>query len=143
MTSTLSLGKKGEYIQQSLLGACLQSMWQIISKGSRGFAGGAWAQVGGEFLIENGKVTWCHRMKNTRDHAEIEDLQRILGLLEEKPPIRRRWSHAIKDVVRRRSESWNRSRSGSPGRRKQSTALNGVETPPRVQEERSGLLQEA
>lgn len=26
------------------------------------------------------QVVWCHRMKTTRDHAEISDLTRILGL---------------------------------------------------------------
>lgn len=25
-------------------------------------------------------VTWCHRMKNTRDHAEIKDLMKVLGV---------------------------------------------------------------
>lgn len=25
-------------------------------------------------------VTWCHRMRNTRDHAEIPELREVLGL---------------------------------------------------------------
>lgn len=47
------------------------------------------AQVGGEFLFEKDyreslegkplKVTWCHRMKNTRDHTEIPALRKIMG----------------------------------------------------------------
>lgn len=59
-------------------------------------------QVGGEFLFESEnregetpspaeenkelgdeveeRVTWCHRMRNTRDHAEIPELREVLGL---------------------------------------------------------------
>lgn len=29
---------------------------------------------------EEKRVTWCHRMKTTRDHAEIEELMDVLGL---------------------------------------------------------------
>ena len=42
--------------------------------------GGNFHQVGGEFMFENERVTWCHRMKNTRDHAEIPEMRRVLGL---------------------------------------------------------------
>ena len=43
-------------------------------------SGGAPRQVGGEFLFEGGKVTWCKRMRNTRDHAEIPEVKQHLGL---------------------------------------------------------------
>jgi hypothetical protein len=35
---------------------------------------------------EEKRVTWCHRMRNTRDHAEMEELREVLGLdaVEEK-----------------------------------------------------------
>jgi len=78
-------------------------------------------QVGGEFLfeptalVENGglhetpvtspagedgeekKVTWCHRMRNTRDHAEIPEVREILGLEGEgtRGGNKRRWSKAV------------------------------------------------
>jgi len=42
--------------------------------GSNGFAGGL--GVDGE----EKHITWCHRMKNTRDHAEIPELREVLGL---------------------------------------------------------------
>jgi hypothetical protein len=40
---------------------------------------------GVEGMLENGyseekRVTWCHRMRNTRDHAEMEELREVLGL---------------------------------------------------------------
>jgi hypothetical protein len=48
-------------------------------------------QIGGvgkkgvEGMLEGGyseekRVTWCHRMRNTRDHAEMEELREVLGL---------------------------------------------------------------
>lgn len=30
--------------------------------------------------VEEKYVTWCHRMRNTRDHAEIPELREVLGL---------------------------------------------------------------
>ena len=40
---------------------------------------------GVEGMLEGGyseekRVTWCHRMRNTRDHAEMEELREVLGL---------------------------------------------------------------
>lgn len=29
---------------------------------------------------EEKRITWCHRMRNTRDHAEIPELREVLGL---------------------------------------------------------------
>ncbi|KAI5357318.1 Putative peroxiredoxin-like 2A/B/C, Thioredoxin-like superfamily [Septoria linicola] len=45
--------------------------------------GGNPFQIGGEFLFEDGKAVWCHRMKNYRNHAEIKVLRRLLELDEE------------------------------------------------------------
>lgn len=73
-------------------------------------------QVGGEFLFEpvgdmtaspmvtpiqeNGaekKITWCHRMRNTRDHAEIPEIREVLGFNGAGISGRnkRRWSKAL------------------------------------------------
>lgn len=48
-------------------------------------------------LVEEKKVTWCHRMKTTRDHAEIPELMEILGLNGQGKPIKdqKRWSKAL------------------------------------------------
>jgi hypothetical protein len=43
------------------------------------FQGGGWWWVGGEFLIKEGRVVWCHRMQNYRDHAEVEVLKKLVG----------------------------------------------------------------
>jgi hypothetical protein len=42
--------------------------------------GGNIFQIGGEFLFEEGEVVWCHRMKNYRNHAEVDVIRRVLEL---------------------------------------------------------------
>lgn len=121
MTRTLELGKKPNYIQSNLFVTSVQSIIQGLKTGSNALKGGDYKQVGGEFLFEDGKCVWAHRMRNTRDHAEIETLREVLGLEEKKPVIRKRWSHGIKTVKEKekegkgRSASWGRGRSKSKG----------------------------
>lgn len=47
--------------------------------------------------VEEKRITWCHRMKTTRDHAEIPELMEVLGLDGQGEPIkdRKRWSKAL------------------------------------------------
>ncbi|TPX14420.1 uncharacterized protein E0L32_005384 [Thyridium curvatum] len=49
---------------------------------------------GGGGATEEKKVTWCHRMRTTRGHAEIPELMKVLGLDEKGQPIegRQLWS---------------------------------------------------
>ncbi|GKT60548.1 peroxiredoxin family protein [Colletotrichum tofieldiae] len=50
------------------------------------------------FEPEEKRVTWCHRMRSTRDHAEIPELMEVLGLTGTgKPPAHenKRWSKAL------------------------------------------------
>lgn len=55
-------------------------------------------------------VSWCHRMKNTRDHAEIPELLEVLGVEGEEPVLsgrqapagagekeRERWERAVRE----------------------------------------------
>ncbi|KAK5107970.1 hypothetical protein LTR62_000515 [Meristemomyces frigidus] len=44
--------------------------------------GGNPLQIGGEFLLEDGEVVWCHRMRNYRNHAEVSVLRKLLELDE-------------------------------------------------------------
>ncbi|KAK0720736.1 AhpC/TSA antioxidant enzyme-domain-containing protein [Lasiosphaeris hirsuta] len=48
---------------------------------------------------EEKRVTWCHRMKTTRDHAEIPELMEVLGLDGQGMPIKdkKRWSKAVEE----------------------------------------------
>ncbi|KAL2006636.1 hypothetical protein VTN00DRAFT_9304 [Thermoascus crustaceus] len=103
MVRTLSLGHKDpEYIHHSLMAGMMKSVVQGVKRLGEGdaFRGGDMKQIGGEFVFETTgggcdsshnernnnnntadvKVTWCHRMKNTRDHAEVQVIRRMLGL---------------------------------------------------------------
>jgi len=53
--------------------------------------------LGYEHGFEEKKVTWCHRMRNTRDHAEIPELREVLGFEDEGVPgkDKKRWSKAL------------------------------------------------
>jgi hypothetical protein len=81
----LQLGdKKPEYIKQSLFAGAMTSVFDGIKSGRKATKGGDWWQVGGEFLFvkedDRWKVEWCHRMKTTRDHAEMAELKKVLGI---------------------------------------------------------------
>lgn len=43
------------------------------------FKGGDYSQNGGEWVFVDGHLEWCHRMQNTRDHAEVAELGKVLG----------------------------------------------------------------
>ncbi|KAG5976360.1 hypothetical protein E4U55_007342 [Claviceps digitariae] len=49
-------------------------------------------------LAEEKRLTWCHRMRTTRDHAEIPELMEVLGLEGHGEPIpdKKRWSEAVR-----------------------------------------------
>ncbi|KAF2431245.1 hypothetical protein EJ08DRAFT_611089 [Tothia fuscella] len=92
--NTLAMGnKKPQYLsKKSMWQTVVAGVYQSLSAGRRIFKAGDWTQIGGEFLFTrerssgNGekkgecKVEWCHRMTNTRDHAEVEDLRKLLGV---------------------------------------------------------------
>ena len=117
MIRTKVLSKRPDYQQRSILSISLESIYQGLSSGRKAFKGGDFWQVGGEFLIENGEVLWCHRMASTRDHTEIPELRRVLGLEEGSTPFRKRWTMAnggMRRSLSMRASSW-RSRSRSTG----------------------------
>ncbi|KAG5923057.1 hypothetical protein E4U42_005056 [Claviceps africana] len=106
MTKTLALGSKPAYMRRSMVVSTLLSIGQALRAVSQGLAlsSGDQRQVGGEFLFEpldvampargqldeddgelvrgaeEKRLTWCHRMRTTRDHAEIPVLRGVLGL---------------------------------------------------------------
>ncbi|KAI0002761.1 AhpC/TSA antioxidant enzyme-domain-containing protein [Xylariaceae sp. FL0662B] len=49
--------------------------------------------------VEEKCVTWCHRMRTTRDHVEIPELMEVLGLDGNGTPIKdqKRWSKALRE----------------------------------------------
>lgn len=72
--------KAPDYMHDSVVVNAVKSIFQEFRAGRNMLKGGDIYQVGGEFLFEDGKVTWCHRMRNTRDHAEVSELKAVLGL---------------------------------------------------------------
>ena len=52
-----------------------------------------------EGQVEEKRITWCHRMKSTRDHAEVPELMEVLGLDGQGEPIKdqKRWSKALRE----------------------------------------------
>lgn len=140
MTRTFDLGTKPEYMQTNVLINSVQSIFQGLSTGRKALKGGDFKQVGGEFLFENGECTWVHRMKTTRGHAEVSEIRSLLGLDDRKPPMRKRWSHSIKQGKQqnRRSMSWGKLRSKSKGGK--DLEKSGSTTPERVDDDDSRKL---
>lgn len=78
MTSNLFLGdKKPDYIKKSFIDSVMSDAWSIMNKPTA-FPGNK-GQNGGEWIWIDGDLRWCRRMRNTRDHIEVEDLKKILA----------------------------------------------------------------
>jgi len=72
---------------------------------------------------EEKRITWCHRMRNTRDHAEIPELREVLGLDGGGVPgkDKKRWVKALRE---RKGTGLSTRTSGSvegDGRKSQSS----------------------
>ncbi|PFH58224.1 hypothetical protein XA68_14003 [Ophiocordyceps unilateralis] len=106
MVKTLTLGTRPAYMRKSMTKGIVDSIGQALRSVPSGLAlkSGDHRQVGGEFLFEpldvatpadevaehvvdvepeRKRVSWCHRMRSTRDHAEIPEIIHVLGLQEE------------------------------------------------------------
>lgn len=144
MQRSLSLGWNApNYIQHTLAAGVVKSIVQGVKRIPAGdvMKAGDLSQNGGEYLFEveggdtrsthreawskikgnaglNVQVTFCHRMRNTRDHTEIPRLVELLGSSDSdersrRPPSRpgRRWTSggAIGNLARslsNRSQNW-------------------------------------
>ena len=136
MIKTLSLGDKSpRYMRQPVLKLSGASFLQALKSGRNMLSGGDFWQVGGEFIIQSdGTSSWCHRMKNTRDHAEVDELRKALQTADEPEPaavvalgkpIGSRRSMSGAGLVRKlsdRRKSWRNSMSRSQSR---NTEANG------------------
>ena len=121
MTRTKSLGNRPKYQQRSLFSISIESILQGLGRGHNALKGGDFWQVGGEFLIEDGECLWAHRMTTTRDHSEIPQIRKIVGLDGGVTPVRkqssvidgmkRRWSRQMSESAH---SSRSRKRSNSP-----------------------------
>ena len=102
MVRTLKMGDVApDYIHTGLFISGLKSIVQGLKRlpsgdmrqaGSMNQNGGEFLFVrregsvgwGGEYWADDWKVTWCHRMRNTRDHTEVPRLRQVLGIDKEK-----------------------------------------------------------
>ncbi|KAK5170461.1 uncharacterized protein LTR77_005049 [Saxophila tyrrhenica] len=71
---------KPEYLTTSVTSSVVSSLKNIITSGPKGFKGGNYSQNGGEWLFEDGELKWVRRMRNSADHALIEELRDALGM---------------------------------------------------------------
>lgn len=122
MQRSWSLGDKApDYIQQSLLLGGLKSIMQGLKRLPTGDVtkAGEMDQNGGEFLFvrtgddgfwgDDWQVDWCHRMRNTRDHTEISELKRILGMEEpRKPPLKQAETWAPRMPKEKHGRRWTK-----------------------------------
>jgi AhpC/TSA antioxidant enzyme len=111
MHRSLSLGRKDpDYIQHTLVAGMMKSFVQTVKRFPAGDAlsGGDMRVNGGEFLFEvqgntavgtssqgnaglkDISVTWCHRMTNSRNHTEVEQIRTVIGLGWEENAVKRR-----------------------------------------------------
>ena len=93
MQSNLEIpSKPSEYFQASMVAVIARSAIQMVKRTWHGDAasGGSFTQNGGEILFEiEGdvvRVPWFHRMMNTQDHAEIEEVKAVLKLDDKTSP---------------------------------------------------------
>lgn len=88
MVTSLAWGPRPKYMRKGMTRSIAESVVQGLKQIPSGLAtkSGPSNQNGGEFLFEASgdglekRVTWCHRMENTRDHTEIPELARVLKL---------------------------------------------------------------
>lgn len=105
MIKTLQLGPRPAYTRKSMASTVVSGVLQGLKQVKSGLAtkSGDHRQVGGEFLFEpieinspiptpneekqeleygpeEKTINWCHRMKSTRDHSEIPELKKLLGI---------------------------------------------------------------
>lgn len=142
MTRTFEMGKKPEYMQSNTIINSMQSIVQGIGTGKNALKGGDMKQVGGEFMFEDEQCIWAHRMKTTRDHTEVMELRSMLGLDNTKPPLRKRWSHAIKekkdqkDQEKQQQKEANREKRSSIMGRLRSKSKGTKDAPAPLNEEK-------
>ncbi|KAK2761995.1 hypothetical protein CKAH01_05225 [Colletotrichum kahawae] len=84
MAKTMAVGARTRYSPDRWLWHFVNVLWNIVTQFSKLLMAGDPMRVGGEFVFEPGEagkvVTWCHRMRNHRDHTEVDELFAVLGI---------------------------------------------------------------
>jgi hypothetical protein len=80
MTWSLNFGKRPDYFNDvNEMEWIFGQLKEMKRAKEQRFKAGAWWWVGGEFLIREGRVIWCHRMRNYRDHTNPDVIKKIVG----------------------------------------------------------------
>ncbi|CAO1630319.1 unnamed protein product [Sympodiomycopsis kandeliae] len=76
-------GKMPEYANGRSFNAMVwDSLKEIASSPwSLMWSGGDFKQLGAEFVFDNGKPIFAHRMQNSADHTEVDDLLKVAGII--------------------------------------------------------------
>ncbi|RGP81258.1 6-hydroxy-d-nicotine oxidase [Fusarium longipes] len=89
MIKTWKEGPPNKYMPWTSIRAVYWSIKTAIWRRMQGypiFSSGSPDLQGGEFLFEgeggDKKVTWCHRMRNSRDHTDSDEIADVLGLIK-------------------------------------------------------------
>ncbi|VUC31799.1 unnamed protein product [Clonostachys rosea] len=87
MVKTMNPGTPKDYVPESQVRLAVGGLSNAFGKWMGGAAvtkGGSIAQQGAELLFEgegdNRRVTWCHRMRDGKDHTDKNDILKVIGL---------------------------------------------------------------
>jgi len=82
MTWTLNMGQRVSYMGNMTEIEWLGGQFKQFRETENGlkFKAGNPLWIGGEFLVENGEVKWCRRMRNYRGHSDIDLVKTLLGV---------------------------------------------------------------
>lgn len=99
LARTVSAGKKPDYIPYGYWAGFRVFFATLAKAGKSALKAGDVKQVGGEYYLLNEftddvrfllgpglKCTWGHRMSTTRDHTEIVELRKVVGLSQKTTP---------------------------------------------------------
>jgi len=84
MSWTLNLGRRVSYMENmtEVEWICGQVKQFCETESKLKFKAGNPMWIGGEFLVENGEVQWCRRMKNYRGHSDVDVVKSLLRVEE-------------------------------------------------------------
>ncbi|KAF5856150.1 hypothetical protein ETB97_007833 [Aspergillus alliaceus] len=66
------------YTEKSFLRALGTASKQMFRSGLQALKGGGWGQNGGEWVFQDGKCVYVHRMKNVSDHLTADKLLKVI-----------------------------------------------------------------
>ena len=91
------------YTEASFLRSFVMSIKQMCKRGLKGLRGGSWDQQGGEWIFQDGKLRYAHRMEGASDHLTAEQLINILNLDQ---GLNKSSSELVNERKKEQEKSW-------------------------------------